>query len=74
MTFTGTYPAAITREGGRPDDRRVSTSGVANAIVNTATTTSISLSVYVWAPVGMTGTGNGRLANNPVFVTLSLGK
>ena len=45
-----------------------------NAIVNSATTTTISLSVYVWAPVGMTGTGTGALANNPVFVTLSLGK
>ena len=75
ITFTGTYPAAITAAKMVVQATAESAnSGVANAIVNSATTTSISVSVFVFAPQGASGTATGALANNPVFVTLSLGK
>ena len=75
ITFTGTYPAAITAAKMVVQATAESAnSGVANAIVNSATTTSISVSVYVFAPPGVGGTTTGAIANNPVFVTLSLGK
>ena len=75
ITFTGTYPAAITAAKIVVQATAESAnSGVANAIVNSATTTSISVSVYVFAPPGVGGTTTGALANNPIFVTLSLGK
>jgi len=75
VTFTGTYPAAISAAKIVVQATAESAnSGVANAIVNSATTTSISVSVYVWVPQGAAGTTTGALANNPIFLTLSLGK
>jgi hypothetical protein len=75
ITFTGTYPAAISAAKIVVQATAESAqTGVANAIVNAATTTSISVAVYVWAPPGAGATTTGALPNNPIFVTLSLGK
>lgn len=73
ITFTGNYPSTITTAkivvSGMAES---SNSGVVNAIVNSATTTTISLSLYVWKSSDTTSlTG---LASNPIFVTLNLGK
>ncbi len=66
ITFTGTYPAAITAAKMVVQATAESAnSGVANAIVNSATTTSISVSVYVFAPQGAGGTDDRRAREQP---------
>jgi hypothetical protein len=71
ITFTGNYPATIASTKVILNaTAESSNSGVVNASVNSASATSISVSVFVWKSDVTTG----GLANNPIFVTLNLGK
>ena len=73
MTFTGNYPASIT--AGKVVVIATAESsdwGVANAVVNSASTTQISVSVYTWKSNDVATTGNRN--TNGIYLTLMLGQ
>lgn len=71
ITFTGSYPATIAATKVVVTATAESAnSGVVNASVSSASTTSIVVSVFVWKSDVTTG----GLASNPIFVALHLGK
>ena len=69
VIFSGSYPSTISAAKIIVQATAESaSSGVANAIVNTASATSINVDLYVWTPPST------PLPGNPAFLTLTLGK